>query len=253
MTTILNQQSRAKVSLLPSVQSMAISTQQFNVPHVFGPVFKSSSPVITTVFWLNFAILVDMVNIKRPIVIKATPNAFSSKSSDQLNFPFPISIFFMNLIPLFVPIRFLTIWAAKSFCTFFSAIKTESVLFPSFRKIARSTAINTVIFFYAITARIKFISTVFAVLFFASFWPAWRSFCAFIPYNFVSPDMSTWSRAKSPAILVGIKSDAAHFASFFHKSIITNYTQKTMYFAIACTRIEAAQRQARFEMEESAA
>ena len=226
MITTIIQWSWAKISLFPCVQSMAISAQQFNIIHICSPVLKPPSPVITAVLWPYFVLWIYMVNIKRPIVIKPAFNTLTSERCDKFKFSFPVPAFLVGHVTIFIPIRFLAIWIAKPCFAFFSAIKAESVLFPSIREIARLTAINTIVFFYAIALSIKFITTAFAMSVFSCFWSTWRSCFSFIPNNFFSSNIGAWSRTKSPAISVGIKSDAAHFASFFHACIIMNLVQK---------------------------
>lgn len=217
---------RPEVSLFPCVQSMAISAQQFNIIHICSPVLKSPSPGIASVLWSDFSIWVYMVNIKRPVVIKSTFNAFPAKSGDNFQLSFPVPAFLVDFIPFFVPIRFLAFWVTKSCCAHLAAIKTNPVSFPSFSHIAIPVAIFSSAVFQAVGVNFKRLGAVLASN--SHFvWGHWIFLVCVWNSNYTK----------------------------IHRKIKTlmYFEIDPDYFEIACARIEKAQRQGRMDFEEAAA
>jgi len=115
---------------------MAISAQQLKVSSVGRPVLKAPRPHVLPVFWANFFGRVYVINIQRPIVIKAAASAPAAEVLDKSQFTFPIPRVLVYSVSVLVPKSAHAFVGAKSISALFPASFARSVFAPSMRKVA---------------------------------------------------------------------------------------------------------------------
>jgi len=123
------------------MNTMTISTQYFKIIFIGFPISKSARPVINPFLWRKFCALIDVMNIQYTNIIITAFNTFTAKRFYKFDFAFPVTLFFAQVIAVFIPEVFLTFFATKfSFC-WISAVMAFSITPPASSMIAGRTAI----------------------------------------------------------------------------------------------------------------
>ena len=115
---------------------MAISAQQLKVSSVGRPVLKTPRPHVLPVFGANFFGRVYVINVQRPIVIKAAASALTAELLDERQFALPIPRVLVYSVSVFVPKSTHAFVGAKSISALFPAGFARSVFAPPMRKVA---------------------------------------------------------------------------------------------------------------------
>ncbi len=129
---------------------MAIRTQQPKITLVSIPILEAPCPCVNTFLWTNFLGWVDMVYIKRAVIVKTTINALTPKLFNQRKFAFPISRMLMYFVTIFIPIVFSASIRTKPYLTVFTALFTFSIVLPSVFQIAFLVTVFTSAFFNSV-------------------------------------------------------------------------------------------------------
>ena len=127
--------------LLPSVNTMAISTKQFDILGIFFPIRKPAHKVVTAFCVMGFPASVYVIDIKNANISIPALHAFPAKFFNKAYLPFPIPLYFSTAITIFVPVTFLAFTTAKFGFCWFSAKRTFPGVPPPCSMIASNTAI----------------------------------------------------------------------------------------------------------------
>lgn len=115
---------------------MTISAQQSQISFVCIPILETSRPRIHAALGFDLASGVNVVNIKRPEIIKTAFNALAAKLLNQSEFTFPISWAFMNAVAVLVPVISQTVIRTKTVGALLTTRFAFTGFFPTMSEIA---------------------------------------------------------------------------------------------------------------------
>ena len=151
--------SRPVSHLNPSVDPVAIGTQQAQIAFVGRPVFEAIIPSLRA---SGLFAAVNMVNVQDPVIAFAALNTDATEFAHKRQLPAPIARVFVDCMTMLVPVVNAAFIRAKSMLAIGPAAFTRGLPFPTRRQIAGLAAILSSPVFEAIKMHFKLLLAVAA-------------------------------------------------------------------------------------------
>ena len=173
------------------MDTMTISTKNFQVILISFPVYKAAAPSILSVFGGYFLGLVNMIYVQNTNVVITTLYALTAELCNEclLSVPYFLFAFFFALTISVVPIGYSAFIRTKSSASRFAAVGTLSRPSPPIFEIAIHRTIDRL---FTGLLLVKSLTALFTYSRLASFWAVgWQSSLSFIPRYFINSSYYT--------------------------------------------------------------
>ena len=129
---------RPVAHLVPSVQAMAVCTQQPQIAFVRSPILEA---VIPSARASGLFAPVDVVDVKNPVIAFAAFHANPAKLAHKGNLPAPVAGMFVDGVAILVPVIDAALFRAKAMLANVATTLTGRLSLPSRGKVAGPVAV----------------------------------------------------------------------------------------------------------------
>lgn len=129
---------RPVAHLVPSVQAMAVCTQQPQIAFVCSPILEA---IIPSARASSLFAPVDVVDVQNPVIAFAALHANPAKLAHKGKLPAPVAGVFVDGVAVLVPVIDAALFRAKAMLTSHATTLTGCLPLPSRRKVAGSVAV----------------------------------------------------------------------------------------------------------------